>query len=185
MTEASTDKPMRADARRNRERLLEAAKGLFSEGGEASLEDVARAAGVGVGTAYRHFPTRNDLVEAAYRSGVEELGYAARELASDRPADEALTEWTKRLLDFAATKRGMSDALRSVIAAGSDVKEGTREQMLAAMTVLLDAGVKDGTLRSDVDPASAMDALGGAFMVTDSAQARRVTALVVDGLRAR
>lgn len=181
-----TEKPLRADARRNRECLLAAARDLFSEGERASLEQVAKAAGVGVGTAYRHFPTRNDLVEAVYRSGAAALVEAADELTAELPADEALGRWTDRLLAFAATKRGMSDALGELIASGSDIKESTRSQMVSAVATILEAGAKDGTLRTDVDAESVVDALSGMFMIKDSPEkARRVAALVTDGVRAR
>jgi AcrR family transcriptional regulator len=184
MTETAAAKPMRADALRNRERLLAAAKKLFSEGNDASLEDVAKTAGVGVGTVYRHFPTRSDLVEAVYRSGVAALATAADELAGELPADEALVEWTDRFIAFAATKRGMSEALGALIASGSDIKEGSREQMIGAMRTLLKAGAADGTLRRDVDAESVMGALGGIFLSTESPdQAGKIAALVTDGVR--
>ena len=178
----------RADAVRNRERVLEAAKAVFSAGGsEASLEAVARHAGVGIGTLYRHFPTRDDLVEAAYRNEVAQLHAAAAELLDALPPDEALAEWMHRFVTYAATKNGMRDALQSVVASNSELFAETRKRMLAAIGALLRAGVEAGTLRADVDADDVLFASGGIWQVTSDAKwrerAERMIGLIVDGIR--
>ena len=176
---------MRADARRNRERLLAAALELFAEAGtEVSREAVANRAGVGIGTVYRHFPTHDELVEATYRTEVEQLRSAADELLRDRPADAALAEWLDRFADYAEKKRGMAGALRSVVASGSDVYADTRQQIVAALTALLEAGAAAGTVRADVSPQDVLSAMSAIWVIRDDPeQARRVLMLVMDGLR--
>ncbi|HWH11267.1 MAG TPA: TetR/AcrR family transcriptional regulator [Solirubrobacteraceae bacterium] len=183
----STDKPVRADARRNRQRLLTAAHDLFAHADtEVSLEAVGRAAGLGVGTVYRHFPTRDALFEAAYRSEVAQLCDAAGELLNERPADVALVEWMGRFVGFAASKRGLSAALGSVVSSGSDLHTRTRRQVLDALTTLLDAGVAAGTLRADVDAGDVLGAIGAIWRIPDAPdQARRILMLIADGLRHR
>jgi AcrR family transcriptional regulator len=188
VTKPATDKTMRADARRNRERLLAAALELFAEAGtEVSRETVANRAGVGIGTVYRHFPTHDALVEATYRNEVAQLRGAVDELLRDRPADAALAEWMDRFVDYAARKRGMAGALRSVVASGSDVYADTRRQIVAALTALLEAGAADGTVRADVDAEDVLSAMSAIWLIRDDAawadQARRVLMLVMDGLR--
>jgi AcrR family transcriptional regulator len=110
---ATAARPLRADAQRNRDALLEAASAAFAENGvDTSLEDVAKRAGVGIGTLYRHFPTRDALIEAAYRRGVEQLCDAADELRATHPGDEALELWMQRFVGYVATKRGLAGALK-------------------------------------------------------------------------
>jgi AcrR family transcriptional regulator len=189
MTEPASEKPIRADVRRNRERLLAAAQELFAEAGtDVSREAVAKRAGVGIGTIYRHFPTHDALIEATYRNEVAQLCGALEELLRDRPADAALAEWMDRFVDYAATKRGMADALRSAVGSGSraGVYADTREQFVAAVTAALEAGAAAGTMRADVDAEvvlGAMSAIG--LMRDDPDHARRVVMLVMDGLRHR
>ena len=143
---------MRADARRNYDRIVEVARVVFREQGyDASLDEVARRAGVGPGTLYRHFPTRDALVEAAYRSEVAELSTAADDLLATRPADVALAEWMDRFVAYAAAKRGMRAALQSVVASGSDIFADARRQNLATVATLLAAGAEAGTIRPDVE----------------------------------
>ena len=179
---------MRADARRNREKLLAAATALFAETGtDVSLEAIARRAGVGIGTLYRHFPTRDALVEAAYRSEVQHLCAAAEELLADRPPDVALAEWMDRFVTYAATKRGMANALQSVVASGSNVYADARRQILAAIAALLEAGVAAGSIRPDVDAEDVVRAMGAIWQMKDEnqwpEQARRVLRLLMDALR--
>ncbi|HEX3611489.1 MAG TPA: TetR family transcriptional regulator [Sporichthyaceae bacterium] len=182
------DRPLRADARRNRDALLAAAAQAFAaEGPEATLEAIAAAAGVGIGTLYRHFPTREALVEAAYRNELARLCDSAEELLATLPAAQAVREWMERFVDYAVTKRGMSDALRALIAAGGNPFAQSRDLMLKALQTLLDAGTAAGTVRPDVAPADLLATLGGVSMVAgDEAgreQARRVLDLVMDGMR--
>jgi AcrR family transcriptional regulator len=188
VTKPATDKPMRADARRNRELLLAAALELFGEAGtEVSREAVAKRAGVGIGTVYRHFPTHDALVEATYRNEVAQLRSAADELLRDRPADAALAEWLDRFVVYAVRKRGMAGALRSAVASGSDVYAETRRQIVGALTELLEAGAAAGTVRADVDAEDVLSAMGGLWLIADDPawadRARRVLRLVMDGLR--
>src|SRR5918998_82358 len=138
MTDPTLDKPLRADARRNRERLLDAALALFVESGpEVALEAVARGAGVGIGPLYRHFPTREALVEAAYRSELDRLCDAADELLAAGPPDRALRAWTDRFVDYMTTKRGMAAALKVVIASGGNPYAVSRDRLLEAVGSLL------------------------------------------------
>jgi len=182
------DKPARADARRNRARLVAAARELFAEQGtDVSLADVARAAGVGVGTVYRHFPTHGDLVEAVYRDEVDRLSARGAELLRDRPPDEALVAWIEAFAEFSAAKRGMKEALHAVVASGSDVSAHARRDIVATLTALLDAGVAAGRVRDDIGPEEALAAIGAVWNIPggDAEQARRVLRIVVDGLLTR
>src|SRR5205823_1403423 len=125
-------RPLRADARRNRDRLLDAAVRAFSQDGpDVTLDAIAKEAGVGIGTLYRHFPTREALVEAAYRSELARLCDAAADLLSGMPADAALRTWMDRFVDYMTTKRGMSDALRALIASGGNPYAQSRDRMTA------------------------------------------------------
>ena len=190
MTAPIHDKPLRKDAQRNRERLLAAAVGLFAERGtEGSLEEVAKRAGVGIGTLYRHFPTRDALVEAAYRNEVAQLRAAADDLLAELPPAEALEAWMRRFVEYGSAKRGMRDALQSIAGAGSDLFADTRAQVTEAVAVLLRAGAEAGTLRADVEAEDVLRAMGAIWMVADGddfpEQAMRVLGLVLDGLRYR
>jgi AcrR family transcriptional regulator len=179
---------LRADAQRNRDRLLEVAARAFSaEGPEVTLESVAREAGVGIGTLYRHFPTREALVEAAYRNELARLCEAAGELLAAEPPARATRAWMDRFVDYMTTKRGMAEALRAVIASGGNPYATSRDQMVAALGQLLAAGAADGSLRADVDPSDVLAGLSGVSLVTgDPAQreqAGRLLDLLMDGLR--
>jgi AcrR family transcriptional regulator len=187
MAKFADETPTRADARRNRERLLVTALEVFArEGTDVSLKVIAEAAGVGIGTLYRHFPTRDALLEAAYRNEVAQLG-DVETLLRDQAPDAALAEWMNRFVDYAARKRGLSGALRSIAASGSDIFDDTRRQIIAALTTLLEAGVAAGTLRADVEPESVFHATGAIWLIPDepgwAEHARNVLALVIDGLR--
>jgi AcrR family transcriptional regulator len=187
MTAPSEDTKTRADARRNRARILTAALELYAaEGTDVSLKAIANAAGVGVGTIYRHFPTRDALLEAAYRNEVEQL-CDVETLLRDRPPDAALAEWMNRFVDYAVRKRGLSGALRSIAASGSDIYDDTRRQITAALATLLEAGVAAGTIRADVAAENVLHATGAIWLIPDEPgwadHARNVLALVMDGLR--
>jgi AcrR family transcriptional regulator len=178
---------VRADARRNREKLLAAAVDAFAERGtDVSLESIAADAGVGIGTLYRHFPTRDALVEAAYRNEVEILGAAAEELLAAGPADDALAEWMDRFVEYAAAKRGMGAALQS-LASNSELYAEGRAQIIRAIGALLAAGTADGTIRRDVEPEDVMRAMGGIWVIPDDPdwadRAHRLLRLLMDGLR--
>jgi AcrR family transcriptional regulator len=187
---ATGSRPLRADAQRNRDRLLDAAVRAFSqEGPEVTLDAIAKSAGVGIGTLYRHFPTREALVEAAYRSELGRLCDAAPDLLRTMPAEQAIRAWMDRFVDYMTTKRGMADALRAVIASGVNPYEQSRERMTGAIATLLRAGAADGTVRSDIDPADVLVGLSGVTLAAGEParqdQARRLLDLLMDGLRYR
>ena len=180
-------RPPRADARRNREKLLAAATALFAEHGEdVALEAVAARAGVGIGTLYRHFPSRDALVIAAYQHEVDALCAAAEDLLGSMPPDEALRAWVDRFADLIATKRAMGEALRSA-ASGSPLYAETRERILGALRLLLEAGAAAGTLRADADPEDVQRVMSGIWYLPDGPEWRgtvgRMLDLVIDGLR--
>ena len=187
---ATGARPLRADAQRNRDKVLDAAVRAFSRGGpEVTLEAIAKDAGVGIGTLYRHFPTREALVEAAYRNELGRLCDAVPDLLRAGPADQATRLWMDRFVDYMTTKRGMADALRAVIASGGNPFMQSRDRLLAAITALLEAGAAAGTLRPDVEPSDVLASLSGVSLVTADRgqpdQARRLLDLLMDGLRYR
>lgn len=184
----SVERRLRADAQRNREQLLAAAVDAFSAAEpEVTLESIARAAGVGIGTLYRHFPSREALVDAAYRSELTRLCDSVPGLLDSRPADAALRAWLELLGEFMTTKRGMADALRMVIASGGDPFAESRACLLGAFSALLTAGTAAGSLRSDVDAADVLASASGIWLAAGApgqrAQAGRLLDLLMDGLR--
>lgn len=185
---ATAPRPLRADAQRNRDRVLEAAVRAFSnENADVPLEKIARDAGVGIGTLYRHFPTREALVEAAYRNEVARLCDSTNELLAEMPPDEALRAWMGRFLDYMATKRGMADALRALIATGANPYAQSRGRLLAAISALVDAGKTAAVVREDIEPADVLVSLSGVSLVAGEPQqrdqAQRLLDLLMDGLR--
>ncbi|MCG5215945.1 TetR/AcrR family transcriptional regulator [Streptosporangium sp. KLBMP 9127] len=187
---ATTPRPLRADARRNRELLLETAVRAFTQHGlEVTLEAIAKEAGVGIGTLYRHFPTREALVEAVYRNELARLCDAAPELLRALPPDEATRAWMDRFVDYMTTKRGLADALRAVFASGANPYEESRDRMVAAITALLRAGGEAGTVRKDVEPQDVLVGLSGMSLAAGEPeqrdQVRRLLDLLMDGLRYR
>ncbi|WP_049577993.1 TetR/AcrR family transcriptional regulator [Streptomyces sp. SBT349] len=183
-------RPQRADAQRNRARLLDAAVRAFSgERPEATLDAIAKDAGVGIGTLYRHFPTREALVEAAYRNELARLCDSVPELLASYPPDRATRAWMDRFVDYMTTKRGMADALRAVIASGGNPYEHSRTQLTGAVTALLEAGAADGSLRSDADAGDVLWGLSGVTLAAGEpeqrARAGRLLDLMMDGLRYR
>jgi AcrR family transcriptional regulator len=179
--------PTRVDALRNRERLLATALEVFAkEGPDVSLKVIADSAGVGIGTLYRHFPTREALLEAAYRNEVAHL-CNVEELLTGRPPDAALEEWMNRLVEYAVIKRGISGALRSLANSGSDIYDDTRRQMVAALDRLLKAGIAAGGIRPDADAEDVLRVIGAIWLIPDEPgwadHARRVLTILMDGLR--
>jgi len=186
--DAPAQKPLRADAQRNRDRLVEVAAHMFaSDGVDASLEEIARRAGVGIGTLYRHFPTREHLVEVVYRREVEGLCHAAEELAREHPADVALELWMQRFVDYIATKRGLATSLRLLLSANSTLFSDTSGRVSGAMRNLIEAAAASGKIRADVDASDVMHALGGIYSAPNTPDWRersgRLVKLLMDGLR--
>lgn len=183
----SPDRPLRADAVRNRELLITAAAAAFSaHGAEVPLEDIARQAGVGIGTLYRHFPTRDSLVEAVYRHEVDVLVESADELLGARPPDQALEEWLQLFVRHVATKRGMLSVLKPMLSSNPSFFGETKGRATAAATKLLEAGAAAGTVRADVRGGDLLRAVGGICMSTDqerSDASDRLLGLLFDGLR--
>src|SRR3954463_16400684 len=158
-----TPPKLRADAARNREKLLSAAVALFAEQGtDVSLEAVAKRAGVGIGTLYRHFPTREALLEEAYRNEVTRLSAAADELLAEHPPDEALALWMDRFVAYGGAKRGMGNALRAMVSSSELFADGRRTN-LAAIERLLAAGARAGTIRADVGAEDVLHAMGAVW----------------------
>src|SRR5271165_596888 len=178
---------MRADAQRNREQLLAAAVAAFSreDASEVTLESVAKAAGVGIGTLYRHFPSREALVDAAYRSELARLCDSVPDLLAAMPADKAMRTWMDLFIEYMTTKKGMSDALRMVIASGGNPFAESRGRLLSAFSALLAAGAAGGTLRADLDPADLLAGMSGVSLVAATPaqreQAGRLLDLLMDG----
>jgi AcrR family transcriptional regulator len=199
---ASPPRRPRADAERNRARLLEAARAAFASGREpVTLDQIARDSGVGIGTLYRHFPTREALVEALYRKELADLCASAGPLLASRPPDQALRAWMDRFADYVAAKREMADALRAVFATGAVSVSHAREQLAAAVAAIFDAdagkgngtgngnGNGNGTLRHDVRPEDVVAMVVGCFTATSLAGGRdqlaRMFDLLMDAVRAR
>jgi AcrR family transcriptional regulator len=185
---AATLRRPRADAVRNRDRVLEAAKIVFSAGGpEASLEAVAKRAGVGIGTLYRHFPTREALFEAVYRREVQQLGELAEALKSEADPVEALRRWLRSNVEFVATKKGMSAALALAVQSSSELTAFSFDRLTKAVGALLDRAVAAGEIRSDISPEDLLRALVGMCYLHDQPgwqkSVVRLLDVLVDGLR--
>ncbi|WP_055589586.1 TetR/AcrR family transcriptional regulator [Streptacidiphilus griseoplanus] len=161
-------RPLRADAQRNEDRLLQAAAAAFTrDGAGASVKDIARQAGVGVGTLYRRFPSKELLIEATYRNEVQLLCDAAPELAAAMPPADALRAWMERFIEFMATKQGMADALRVVLTDDSERLQ-TRANLATAVGHLLSAATSQGAARTQVAAADVLMALGGISLISGS-----------------
>jgi AcrR family transcriptional regulator len=173
----------RADARRNRERLLAAATAAFTVDGPAPLEAIARDAGVGIGTLYRHFPTREALIEAVYRAGLAEVSALAPDLLRRHPPAEALRRWMDRYARFVAAKRGMAESLRALFDSGAVEPSETLASIVGAVDTLLRAGAQDGSLRGDVRADDVVTSLLGILLASGSPeQSQRMLDLLFDGL---
>jgi AcrR family transcriptional regulator len=186
----TTTRSPRADAVRNRERLLEAAKAVFSAGGpDASLEAVARRAGVGIGTLYRHFPTREALFEAVYRREVEQLADLAEKLKAEAAPAEALRRWLHSNVEFVATKKGMSQALALAVHSTSDLVAYSYDRLTKAVGALLDRAIAAGEIRDDIGPEDVLRALVGMCYMRDQPgwqeSVLRLVDVFVDGLGSR
>src|SRR5580704_6630200 len=152
----------RADAQRNRERILEVAKEAFTRlGANISLDDVAKQAGVGAGTLYRHFPTRDALLEAVYRTEVEKLAAAERKFAQTMHPIPALRAWMLMFVDYIAAKHIIAPALNTLVGGPSKVYESSRAQISGAIQALVERAIKSGDIRGDLEPFDLLRALIG------------------------
>jgi len=184
---AETARRPRADAERNRNTLMQAAKSAFTEvGPEVSLEEIARRAGVGIGTLYRHFPTRGAIVQAVYRREVQQLAASSRQLLESLPPVEALRAWMRVFVEYIATKRIISPALNA-LATKSELFAASGELMTAAITLLVDNAAASGEIRPDVDALDLLYALAGLSNVTADAgweqRAMRLIDVLIAGIR--
>jgi AcrR family transcriptional regulator len=187
--DATPSRAVRKDAQRNRDALLAAATDAFAERGvDCSLEDIARRAGVGIGTLYRHFPNRDALIEAVYRREVATLCDRVPKLLADREPIDALRAWLLEFAGYVTRKKGMAMALKSALGPDSDLFTESHRRMHEAFAAVLDAAVKSGAVRPDANPDDLMRGLSGVCMASDTtAESRRRNArlvdLLVDGLR--
>ncbi len=180
-------RPKRADARRNYEKVLTAAREAFLEGGAAtSLEEIARRAGVGIGTLYRHFPNRQALLEALYAGEVEELSRSAAELDGEDPW-QALSLWFERFIAYLATKRALADELLNYMDKNAPLFQASRVSMYAAGEPLLKRAQESGEVRSDVEFGEILQMVMGIGKIptTDPAQTQHMLRIALDGLRYR
>jgi AcrR family transcriptional regulator len=178
----------RTDAQRNRERILEVAREAFTRfGAEASLDEIARQAGVGAGTLYRHFPTRDVLIEAVYRSEVEKLAAAERKYSETKPPMDALRAWMLLFVDHIAAKQIIAPALNSVVGGPSKLYEGSRGMIQGAIDALVKRAIKSGDIRRDLDPFDLLRALIGVSHVASGPDwqlsARRLVDILITGSR--
>jgi AcrR family transcriptional regulator len=182
-----TRKP-RADAQRNRERILEIAKDAFTRSGaNISLDDVARQAGIGAGTLYRHFPTRDALLEAVYRTEVAKLAAAEQEFAAAMPPVEALRAWMRLFVDYIAAKQIIAPALNTIVGGPSKLFETTGIQVKGAIDALVKRAIQSGDIRPDLDPLDLLRALVGVSNVASvpdwSQSAKRLVDILILGSR--
>ncbi len=180
---------LRADAQANHDRLLEAAARAFAQqGADASLKAIAADAGVGIGTLYRRFPAREDLIEATYRNETDRLCASAHKLLADRSPLAALREWAEAFVDYMRTKQGMADALPAILAAREGLRRHSRDALGEAVKTLLEAGIAAGQVRADAEPNDVLMALGGITLISGHEHQRdlasRLIVLLLDGLAA-
>lgn len=185
---AASGKPLRAHAQRNRNALLTAAREAFTAGEvNVRIEEIARRAGVGVGTLYRHFETREALIEAVYRSRVDDLCAMAPRLLDTLPPHEALRAFLEQLVAHSADSQGMAVALQTLMDGRSSVFAQTRTDMVEAIATLMTAAAQAGTIRADIAPHTVFLAMGGICASHDQpgweTEAHTVVRLLLDGLR--
>src|SRR6476620_7168531 len=176
----------RTDAQRNRERILEVAKDAFTHSGaNASLDDIAKEAAVGAGTLYRHFPTRDALIEAVYRSEVQKLAAAEKRFSETLPPIAALRAWMLLFVDYIATKQIIGPALNSLVGGPSKLYEGSRAQVQGAIDALVKRAIKNGDIRRDLEPFDLLRALIGVSHVASGPDwqqsARRLVDILIIG----
>jgi AcrR family transcriptional regulator len=190
MTIDQTSTPIRADAARNRERLIEAAAASFAESGTGvALETIAKRTGVGIGTLYRHFPSRDALIEAVYRREIQVLTDTVGAALAEHAGDEALRTWMAQFLSYVTAKRGMGDAIKTIVAAAPDLRGTVFGMLHGSLDQLVAAGIADGTIRADARSEDVLQAMTVVFSLPNEdgwrEQAQRLLDLLLDGLRAR
>ena len=186
-SQSKSRKP-RTDAQRNRERILEVAKEAFSQfGASASLDEIARESGVGPGTLYRHFPTREALLEAVYRTEVEKLAAAEQEFTRTLSPVDALRAWMLLFIDHIATKKLIAPVVNALLGDPNKVFEASHAQTWAAIRTLVKRAIKSGDVRKDLDPIDLLRALIGVSNVSTSPgwqqSARRLVDILISGSR--
>jgi len=187
--ERADDCPKRADARRNRDLLLATAAAVFEERGiEAPLQEIARRAGVGIGTLYRHFPTRDALNEAVYRREVDMLCDGVADLLRENSPVDALAQWMRAFAGYVARKRGMATALKSALGPDNELFSHSHRRIREALETLVAAARDSGEIRADVELDDLMRAMSGICMAGDASGSRtdrtaRIVGLLIDGLR--
>ena len=181
-----TARPMRADAKRNYERLVTAARTVFAvEGGGASMEAIAKEAGVGVGTLYRHFPKRIDVVEAVYREDVDELTTVAESVVAELEPWPALVAWLEAFVRYAIGKKRFLNELHEAFEKNPDLRVAAREHIVSALSIVLIRAQQAGVVRTDVDAPDLMQLLGSMCMSATLTpdQSERLLVMIEDGLR--
>jgi AcrR family transcriptional regulator len=182
------NEPLRSDARRNRERILEVALEALTQSDDASLSSIAKKAGVGQGTFYRHFPNREALVLEVYRYEVQQVVDTASRLLETRPPDQALREWMDRLARYAMTKAGLADAMRRATRSQGSLAGVGHGPVTSAIAILLKANDEAGTIRPGLDPDDFLLAISGLWQIDPhgdwQSRAGRLLDLIMDGLRA-
>lgn len=171
----------RADAARNRELILTTAREAFTKlGADVTMDDVAKQAGIGPGTLYRHFPNRDALVEAVYRGEVEKLATAQRELSQSQPPVEALRAWMKMFVDYIATKQIIAPVLNNIVGGPSRIYDSTTEVLVTAITALVQRAVESKDIRPDIDPMDLIRALAGVRYIAPAPNWAESAKLMVD-----
>ena len=181
-------RPLRADARRNQERLLTAARDAFTEHGEkASLDDIVKRAGVGPGTLYRHFPNREALLAAVFTEEVTSLAARAEQLSATLPPTAALTEFLRVQVEYGKCRKGVGVAVKAMFSSDCEVLQWCRDILCGAIGVLLEAAQREGQVRTDIEPALVLRLGHGVAVASESApdDSDRMLAIVIDGLRQR
>jgi AcrR family transcriptional regulator len=178
----------RTDAQQNRQRIVEVAKHEFTRsGGNASLDSIATQAGVGPGTLYRHFPTRDALLEAVYQTEVDKLAAAERKFAESMKPIEALRDWMLLFVDYIATKKIIAPALNTIVGGPSKVYEASRSRITGAIDALVERAIESGDIRRDLDPFDLLRALVGVSNVASGPDwqqsARRLVDILITGSR--
>ncbi len=183
-----TARKPRADAERNRLHLMEVARAAFTElGPDVALEEIARRAGVGIGTLYRHFPTRDVLLEEVYRHAVEQLAESAVRLSETRPPVDALREWMRVFVDYVAAKQVITPALNTAVGSSSALRASSGATIRSAVSLLIDRAVASGDIKLDLDPFDFLRALVGVANVNNGpdwqARAYALIDILIAGVR--